>query len=98
MAFTGRAVLDVFPEALSRAHAHPEKRQGGVGARAAWSQTFPLPTHDHAARATLGLRDAIGAPLSQKAGDEGSVTVSVSVSVSVTVAETVAESESATDR
>jgi len=29
-----------------------------AGARAAWSQTFPLPTHDHAARATLGYRDA----------------------------------------
>jgi len=30
MVFTGRAVPDVFPEARSRDHAHPEKRQGGA--------------------------------------------------------------------
>ena len=42
-----------------------------AGARAAWSQTFPLPTHDHAARATLGRRDAIGVPAFQTAGVPG---------------------------
>jgi len=55
--------------------------------------------HDHAARATLGRRGAIGVKASQKAGDEGSVSetvaatvaepVTVSVAVSVTMAVTV---------
>ena len=80
MVFTGRAVPDVFPEARSRDHAHPEKRQGGAptGNRvpvrlfrlrrrppAHEQRGLRLPgnrPHDHAARATLGRRDAIGVP------------------------------------
>ena len=42
--------------AVDRSGASVPVRKEAAGARAAWSQIFPLPPRDHAARATLGHR------------------------------------------
>jgi len=47
-------------------------------ARAAWSQTFPLPPRDHAARATLGRRAVSGVPEGRCSGYQRQRTVPLS--------------------
>ena len=54
--------------------AFPDTTKQAAGARAAWSQSFPLPPRDHAARATLGRRVQPGVPEGRNSGTSQSAT------------------------